>query len=296
MHAAPENLKLYAGWVESALDELFPEEASLLQKELFTACRYSLLGGGKRLRAYLCMVFCELCGGSAKDALPFAAGIEMIHAYSLIHDDLPCMDDSDYRRGKLSNHKVFGETTAVLAGDALLNRAFEIMSKPDQKIAPQDLLRAINVMSTASGAYGMVGGQIIDLALENRTCTEEELWQMVDLKTAALICGACRSGCCLAGADQARQDAAFAYGKCIGLAFQIRDDLLDLTGDMAQVGKPVGSDAKNDKNTFASVFGQERCEELIRELTDQALIHVEAFGAQGGILKTIALWLVDRAN
>ena len=295
MDRMPSNLTLYADLVEQELSRLMPEEHSLFQKEVFSACRYSLLGGGKRLRPYLCMTFYALCSGKdARDALSFASGIEMIHSYSLIHDDLPCMDNSDYRRGKLSNHKVYGETTAVLAGDALLNRAFEVMSSPDQKIEPANLLRALHVMGTASGAYGMVGGQIIDLAMEGRSCTADELWKMVELKTGALIWGACKSGACLAGASNELQEAAYQYGLCVGLAFQIRDDLLDLTGDAALVGKPLGHDAENEKNTFASVYGIEKCETMIRELTEKALKHAEAFGDGAEQLRNLALWLIDR--
>ncbi len=296
MSQMPSNLIAYAERIEQELSRLVPEESELFQKEVFSACRYSLLGGGKRLRPYLCMTFYELCSGKdAFEALTFASAIEMIHSYSLIHDDLPCMDDSDYRRGKLSNHKVYGETTAVLAGDALLNRAFEVMSSPEQRIEPANLLRALHVMGTASGAYGMVGGQIIDLALEGRSCTIDELWQMVELKTGALIWGACKSGACLAGASEALQEAAYQYGRCIGLAFQIRDDLLDLTGDAALVGKPVGSDAGNEKNTFASVYGVEKCEALIEELTEKALRYADAFGEGAARLRELALWLIDRA-
>ncbi len=292
----PSNLMSYAQMVEEELSRQMPEESDLFQKEVFSACRYSLLGGGKRLRPYLCMTFYELCSGrSASEALTFASGIEMIHSYSLIHDDLPCMDNSDYRRGKLSNHKVYGETTAVLAGDALLNRAFEVMSDPSQVIEPANVLRALHVMGIASGAYGMVGGQIIDLSMEGRSCTSEELWKMVELKTSALIWGACKSGACLAGASETLQEAAYQYGLCIGLAFQIRDDLLDLFGDAALVGKPVGSDAENDKNTFASIYGPEKCEELIRELTDKAMTYAEVFGTGAESLKNLALWLTDRA-
>ena len=296
MKGTPANLKYYADLVEEELSRLVPEEKELFQTEIFDSCRYSLLGGGKRLRPYLCLTFYQLCGGAdVRDALTFASGIEMIHSSSLIHDDLPCMDDSDYRRGKLSNHKVYGETMAVLAGDALLIRAFEAMSCPKQNIEPANILRALHAMGTASGVYGMVGGQVIDLDMEGKICTSEQLWKMVELKTGALICGSCKSGACLAGASEELQEAAYQYGLCIGLAFQIRDDLLDLTGDAELVGKPLGSDAENDKNTFASVYGIEKCEAMIAELTERALTHAEAFGAGAEQLKALAMWLLDRA-
>jgi len=294
MSSAPVKLKIYAEMLEKELERLMPKE-ECLQSEIFEACRYSLLEGGKRLRPFFSMTFFELCGGKAEDALSFAAGIEMIQSYSLIHDDLPCMDDSDYRRGKLSNHKVYGYSTAVLAGDALLNRAFEVFTSPMEGIKPLDQLAAANVMGTASGVYGMVGGQVVDLALENRQCTAEELEKMVSLKTGALIAGSCKSGCCLAGASPEKAEAAYNFGMAVGLAFQIRDDMLDLVGTSEQVGKPMGSDAENNKNTYASVYGLEKCEQLVKELTDKALESASVFGEEGkAVLSEIALWLINR--
>ncbi|MBE6993025.1 MAG: polyprenyl synthetase family protein [Ruminococcaceae bacterium] len=282
----------WAVLTEQRLNELMPCEDNL-QKEIFDACRYSLLAGGKRLRPALCMIFYHLCGGSADSAIDFASGIEMIHSYSLIHDDLPCMDDSDYRRGRLSCHRVYGYSTAMLAGDALLNRAFEIMSQPLSGVDPKCQMKALHTVATASGLYGMVGGQVIDLALEGKSCTEDQLWKMIELKTAVMIAGACESGCRLAGADEETAKAAYEYGRAIGLAFQIRDDVLDVTGDAALVGKPVGEDGESGKNTFVSMYGVEKCNELIAELTDKAIRCTEAF-ANGDELREIALWLTDR--
>ncbi len=290
--SAITTLSNWAVLCEQRLNELLPCEDNL-QKEIFDACRYSLLAGGKRLRPALCMIFYRLCGGEAAGAVDFASGIEMIHSYSLIHDDLPCMDDSDYRRGRLSCHRVFGYSTAMLAGDALLNRAFEVMSAPVEGIDPRCQMEALHAMATASGIYGMVGGQVIDLALEGTSCTEEQLWKMIELKTAAMIAGACESGCRLAGADEETAAAAASYGRAIGLAFQIRDDVLDVTGDAELVGKPVGEDSESGKNTFVSMYGVERCEELISELTGKALACAERLDG-GGELRDIALWLTDR--
>lgn len=293
MGSVPQKLEIYAKMVEQRLDELFPKDDGITG-DLFSACRYSLLGGGKRLRPFLCLTFYALCGGVPEDALSFASAIEMIHTYSLIHDDLPCMDDSDYRRGKLSCHKVYGYAPAVLAGDALLNRAFEVMSLPIAEINSGNILLAMNAMAYASGIYGMIGGQMIDLTIEGKECSKEQIWKMDELKTAALIAGACKSGCCLAGADSSKVSAAYEYGKCLGLAFQIKDDMLDEAGDAALLGKPMGEDAKNGKNTFVSYYGIERCETIIAELTEKAMMYSESFGEGSAELKDIALWLTDR--
>ncbi|MEA4921342.1 MAG: farnesyl diphosphate synthase [Clostridiaceae bacterium] len=293
MGETPKKLDKYAKMVEKRLDELFPNSESFAD-DLFSACRYSLLGGGKRLRPFLCLTFYSLCGGMSEDAISFASAIEMIHTYSLIHDDLPCMDDSDYRRGKLSCHKVYGYPQAVLAGDALLNRAFEVLSSPLANIQPSNVLSAMNAMAYASGIYGMIGGQMIDLSIEGKKCSKEQLWKMDELKTAVLIAGACKSGCCLAGADESKINAAYEYGKCLGVAFQIRDDMLDEAGDAALLGKPMGEDVKNGKNTFVSYYGMDKCEILIAELTEKAISYAESFGRGAAELKEIALWLTDR--
>lgn len=292
MDDTPQIISELTPLIEKCLDALLPQESNL-QKEIFEACRYSLLAGGKRLRPSLCMIFYHLCGGQAQSALDFASAIEMIHSYSLVHDDLPCMDNSDYRRGRPACHKVYGYSTAVLAGDGLLNRAFEVMTSPLEGIDPLCQLSAAHVMATASGIYGMVGGQVIDLAIEGAVCSPEQLHSMVELKTSALIAGACKSGCCLAGADPETAEAAWQYGQAIGLAFQIRDDVLDLVGDQTLLGKPLGEDAQKGKNTFASMYGVKKCHQMIEELTQKALELSEVF-PQGNVLKDIALWLLSR--
>lgn len=286
-----ERLKAYSTLVDGGLDRLFPQE-DCRQSRIFEACRYSLLAGGKHIRAALLLEFYRLCGGRVEEALPFACGLEMIHTYSLVHDDLPCMDNDDYRRGKPSNHKVYGYSTAMLAGDALLNRAFEVMLAQDS-VAPARAMTAAAYISRCSGAYGMIGGQIQDLAMEGRKASDEQLREMVSLKTGALIRAACVGGVLLAGGDAVCRDAAESYANSVGLAFQIQDDILDVIGDQALLGKAVGSDAANEKTTFVSAYGLEACRGMVRDLTLQALAAAEAFD-DCDFLKKLALWLAQR--
>ena len=288
-----ERLKAYSTLVDSGLDKLFPQE-DCRHSRIFEACRYSLLAGGKHIRAALLLEFYRLCGGRAEDALPFACGLEMINTYSLIHDDLPCMDNDDYRRGKLSNHKVYGYSTAMLAGDALLNRAFEVMLAQDT-IAPAQAVKTAAYISRCSGAYGMIGGQVQDLAMEGQKASDEQLREMVSLKTGALIRAACVGGVLLAGGEETCQKAAQTYADAVGLAFQIQDDILDVTGDQALLGKAVGSDEANEKTTFVSVYGLEACRGMVRDLTFQALAAAETFD-DCDFLKKLALWLAQRDN
>lgn len=288
-----ERLKAYSAMVDSGLDKLFPQE-NCRHSRIFEACRYSLLAGGKHIRAALLLEFYRLCGGRVEDALPFACGLEMIHTYSLVHDDLPCMDNDDYRRGKLSNHKVYGETMATLAGDALLNRAFEVMLF-QETVAPDKAVKAAAYISRCSGAYGMIGGQVQDLAMEGQKASDGQLREMVSLKTGALIRAACVGGVLLAGGNETCQKAAEQFADSIGLAFQIRDDILDVTGDQALLGKAIGSDEANEKTTFVSVYGLETCRGMVRDLTLQALSAAENFD-DCNFLKNLALWLAQRDN
>ena len=286
-----ETMERYGAMVEAALEGFLPAE-TCRQSRIFEACRYSLMAGGKRIRPMLLLEFYRLCGGKPEEALPFACGLELIHTYSLIHDDLPCMDDDDYRRGRLSNHKVYGEAMATLAGDALLNRAFEIMVA--QTALPANrALAAAACISRCSGVYGMIGGQVQDLALEGKTATLEELREMVGLKTGALLRAACEGGALLAGAEEQKLQAARDYADCVGLAFQIQDDILDVPGDQAVLGKAIGSDDSNQKTTFVSVYGLETCRGMVRNLTQQALAAADVF-ADGEFLKELALYLAQR--
>lgn len=275
--------------VEIALDQLFPAE----QLSVFQAVRYSLLGGGKRIRPALFLEFFRLCGGNTADAMPYACGLEMIHTYSLIHDDLPCMDDDDLRRGKPANHIAFGESTALLAGDALLNRAFEVMTEARTMPAKQ-ILDCVAYIGRMSGVYGMIGGQVLDLAMENTAGSPELLTEMVSKKTGALLRAACVAPCLLAGASQERIEAAETYARCVGLAFQIRDDMLDVMGDQAELGKRVGADAQHDKCTFAYFYGLEHCQKMVESLTEEAVQAVKKAFSNSAFLQDLAYWLASR--
>lgn len=269
------SLKQYQTAVESYLDTFFTD--TLPQKQLFDAMRYSLLAGGKRIRPVLVLEFCRICGGDWEKALPFAAAIEMVHTYSLIHDDLPCMDNDDYRRGKLTNHKVFGEAQAVLAGDALLTAAFDTIASAEA--SPEVRIQIVRILADAAGEKGMVGGQILDIDGENRKLSEEQVHTIHRLKTGALISAACRMGAAAGGATAEEMLAAKEYAEAIGLAFQIRDDMLDVMGDAAKLGKATGMDV--NKNTFASLYGIERCKDLIASENKKALDALEIFSDRG---------------
>lgn len=281
------ELNRYVARIEAYLQECFKDDAP--QKELFDAMRYSLLAGGKRLRPVLTQAFCELCGGNAEEALPFGAAIEMVHTYSLIHDDLPCMDNDDYRRGKPTNHRVYGEATAVLAGDALLTAAFSQLAKA--KLPAERIVEAVRVLSLCAGELGMVGGQVLDMDAEERECTEQEVYDIQSRKTGALISAACQLGVIAAGGGEAQQAAASAYAESLGLAFQIEDDILDVVGDAQKLGKAVGVDEK--KNTFVRLYGIEKCREMIKDETDKAIAALTAF-EKPTFLTELAQALVSR--
>ena len=231
--------------------------------KLVESMRYSLTAGGKRLRGILVLEFCRMCGGDADAALPVACGVEMLHTYSLIHDDLPVMDNDDLRRGKPSNHKVFGECTATLAGDALQAFAFEtVLGAP---LPAERALACGKILANAAGHEGICGGQQLDLEWEGRALTEDELHEIHLRKTSALIRAACLMGVAAAGGTQAQRDAAARYADHFGYAFQIRDDMLDVIGDEKTFGKPIGSDREEGKTTFVDLLGLEKSQQLVRE-------------------------------
>lgn len=264
----------YRDYIETFLADHFSQYENEPQMILYDSMKYSLLAGGKRLRPIFVFEFCRLCGGDWKQAAPFAGALEMIHTYSLIHDDLPCMDNDDYRRGRLTNHKVYGEGMAVLAGDALLTDAFALASTA--KLAnPTDLATAIGVLAENAGSPGMVGGQVLDILSEERMCTEQEVLDIQSRKTGALINAACVLGAIAAGADEEKIQAAAGFASCLGLAFQIRDDMLDVIGSAAELGKSVGTDTQ--KNTFVRLYGLEKCEELVNKYTRSAISHLQLF-------------------
>lgn len=258
---------MYIEMVEKALDR-YVSTQRCNNDHVLEAMRYSVLGGGKRIRALLVLNFNRILGGAANDAMEFAAAIEMMHAYSLIHDDLPCMDDDDLRRGKPSCHVAFGEAIALLAGDALQTLAFETLAR-NTSLEPAQVLQAVRELAAAAGSRGMVGGQTVDI--EGTAQTVEQLTGMCMMKTGALIKCAVRLGCLSVGADEASMARADIYADAIGLAFQIRDDILDVIGSTEELGKPVGSDAEQQKATFATVLGTERAQSLAEKLTRTAL-------------------------
>ena len=289
-----ETLAEYAEMTEKALFKYLPE-TDCLQKNLIQAMRYSLSAGGKRLRPALVMEFCRVCGGTPEMALPVACAIEMTHTFSLIHDDLPCMDDDDMRRGKPSCHKAFGEAKAVLAGDALAIMPYEIIAEAGLKgrISPDASLRIIKLLSELAGFRGMTGGQIIDLESEGKKVPEAIILEMYRMKTGALLEFCCRAGCIAAGAGAAEQLAAGSFGGRLGLAFQITDDILDITADEKLLGKPVGSDSEEEKCTYVAAVGLEKAKEQARALTNQAIEQLSCF-EDADFLRELALSLTER--
>ena len=261
------------------------------------AMRYSLGIGGKRIRPVLVLEFCRLCGGDINKALPFAAAIEMIHTYSLIHDDLPCMDDDDMRRGMPSCHKKFGEEYALLAGDGLLTRAFGIIAESDiAKESPDIAIKAVAELSALAGCNGMIGGQVVDLRNENKACGIDVLQTMDSLKTGALIRCSALLGVLAAKGTDSQRDAAVAYADNLGHAFQIVDDILDVTGDEKELGKPIGSDADSNKSTYVTILGIDKSKEYAETLTKKAINNLDIFGEDADFLRDLALSLISRKN
>lgn len=274
----------YQEMIETYLDEKYFQYENEPQKKLFSAMRYSLLAGGKRLRPLFVLEFCRLCGGDCKKALPFAAAVEMVHTYSLIHDDLPCMDNDDFRRGNPTNHKVFGEAIAVLAGDALLTAAFSCIA--NSELSADVRIKAVAVLSDCAGELGMVGGQVLDMESESRQCTTQEVIDIQSRKTGALIRAACLLGVIAAGGSKLQEESAATFADHLGLAFQIRDDMLDVIGSAETLGKSVGTDAV--KNTFVQLYGLEACDKMVMEHTEKAVSALEIF-ADNAYMK----WLCD---
>ena len=283
-------LNSYSKQLEARLDILIPESTQNY-KTIYEASRYSLLDGGKRIRPILLLEFYKLCGADDNCAFNFACAVEMIHTYSLIHDDLPCMDNDDYRRGKPSCHKQYGEAMALLAGDNLLTEAFSVAAKT-MEIPAERVVNAIAALAGYAGAAGMIGGQVMDIELKTKTV--ENLYEMYSLKTSALIKAACVCGAILAGADEAQQKAAEIYAEKLGIAFQIIDDILDCSGDERMLGKPVGSDDKNGKTTLVSLLGMDKCRETAEKLTCEAMECLDMFDGDNTNLKVITEYLLSR--
>ncbi len=281
--------------IDEALDRYLPKEEAL-QNKVFDAMRYSVFAGGKRLRPILMMAACEFVNEEEEKILPFACGIEMIHTYSLIHDDLPAMDNDDYRRGKLTNHKVYGEGMAVLAGDGLLNYAYELMMQSilDHPHQCRNATAAMYEIAKAAGVYGMIGGQVVDLNSENTQVDIDTLDFIHNRKTGALFIAAIRAGAIFSGADPETLKSLTSYAENIGLGFQITDDILDIIGDEKKLGKKVGSDQENQKATYPSIHGLDYSVERVNRLFQQGLAAIEHYGEKAQFFTDKAHYLVKR--
>jgi len=271
--------------IEDFLAKAFAGEVH--HADLQEAMEYSLLAGGKRIRPVLTLETCRMCGGDVEAALPFASAVEMVHTYSLIHDDLPAMDNDDLRRGRPTNHVVYGEATAILAGDALLTAAFGQLAGAG--LPTERIVAAVQCLSQAAGSAGMVGGQALDMAGEGRALDRGELELLQSLKTGALISAAAELGCIAAGGTLEQRAQVRAYAQALGRAFQVRDDMLDVTSSEAELGKPVGSDRINEKSTFVTALGLERCAALVEQLTQQGIKALGSFDDPG-----FHIWLARR--
>lgn len=287
-------LKERINYIESLLNNYTPKEEGY-QKTIMEAMNYSLKAGGKRLRPILTLESCRIVGGNEEDAIPFAIAIEMIHTYSLIHDDLPALDNDDLRRGKPTNHKVFGEGMATLAGDALLNYAFEVMlSSAIDKEDANKYLKAINEVAKHAGIYGMIGGQVVDVESENKVIDKDKLDFIHLNKTAAMIIGCMRAGAIVGGADKEALEKITTYAKNIGLSFQIVDDILDIVGEEEKLGKPIGSDLENHKSTYPSLLGLEESRRIANELIDEAKNAIKDLSSEVEFLNQLADYIINR--
>lgn len=278
--------------IEKALVEHLGEKTAL-SSTLCDSMKYSLTAGGKRLRPILLMAAADAVGARGLDFMPVACAMEMIHTYSLIHDDLPAMDNDDYRRGKLTNHKVYGDGMAVLAGDALLTQAFEVILR-QEKVAPEILVQVVREISVAAGPNGMVGGQAIDLDSENKRIPMEELKKLHMGKTGALFRASLRCGAILGGASSEQLEKLTTYAESFGLAFQITDDILDVIGDEEEIGKPVGSDERNNKSTYVTLTSLETAQKLAQEAVDEGVAALDGFGEEAVFLQDLLKSMLNR--
>ena len=287
------RLRMYQDWVESTLAGYFPD-GPVPHETLLRSMRYSLLAGGKRLRPVLVLEFCRVCGGDVEKALPVACGVEMLHTYSLIHDDLPCMDNDDLRRGRPTNHKVFGEFTATLAGDALQAEAFASVLSAD---LPSDrLVRCARILASVAGHNGICGGQQLDMDGEGKLLTEADLMEIHVRKTAALIRGACLMGVAAAGGSRKQETAAITYADALGLAFQIRDDILDVTRSPQVLGKPIHSDDKTEKTTYVTIKGLEQAKADVEQISRRAMETLKSLPCGNPFLLELIEMLITRES
>lgn len=281
--------------VDRALKKYIPEITGP-KEELFRAMSYSLFAGGKRLRPILCIAAAEASGGTHEDVMPVACALEMIHTYSLIHDDLPSMDDDDMRRGKPTNHMVYGDAIAILAGDGLLTEAFNVMTGPEllERAGPERFRRVVELVAGASGPHGMVAGQALDIRAEGRKIDRSLMEIIHEHKTGALLKASVTTGAILGGASEGDIKSFEQYGRDIGLAFQISDDILDIEGDSEHMGKPAGSDIERGKNTYPSIYGMEKSKIMLREIIDNAIEMLSAFNEKADPLRQIAVYIIER--
>ena len=286
-----ERYDSYLAALEPALKACFGKERGFEFDGLLDAMDYSLTAGGKRIRPVLVLEFSRLLGGNMEDTLPVACAVEMLHTYSLIHDDLPCMDNDDLRRGKPTSHKVFGESTAVLAGDALQAEAFGTILRCPLPVERR--AKCAEILAGAAGIDGICGGQYMDLSAEGHALSAEELSDLQARKTGALLAGACMLGVATAGAGEDMLNLAGQYGAQLGAAFQIRDDMLDVLSTESELGKPIGSDKRDGKTTFMSLYGQNECARMVRKITDAAIETVKPVD-KDGFLAELAASLIDR--
>lgn len=285
--------KEYKSIIDAALAEYF-KPAGLPYDGLLESMRYSLTAGGKRIRPMLVLEFCRIAGGDINKAMPVACAIEMLHTYSLIHDDLPCMDNDELRRGKPTNHVVYGECTATLAGDALQAEAFGTIARSD--LPAEAKAACVEILADAVGSDGMCAGQFLDMIGESRALTTAELDEINSRKTGALITSACRMGVAAALGDDKMMEAATDYGAAIGAAFQIRDDILDVISTAEELGKPIGSDAQENKNTYMALLGKDECMKLVFDLTEKAKASLDGAFEDTEFLRSLADSMVTRTN
>lgn len=283
----------YKKYVDAKLSEYF-KPSGLSYDGLLESMHYSLTAGGKRIRPMLVLEFCRISGGNIEKTLPVACAIEMLHTYSLIHDDLPCMDNDALRRGKPTNHVVYGECTATLAGDALQAEAFGTIAR--SQLPAEARVTCVEILADAVGSDGMCAGQYLDMVGEHKLLSEDELNDINSRKTGSLLTAACRMGVAAAGGNEAMLEAAAQYGACVGAAFQIRDDILDVISTSEELGKPVGSDAQEQKNTYMALLGEDKCMQMIEKLTDQAKNAIAGAFEDTKFLCELADSMVTRKN
>lgn len=288
-----EELKKWSQSVDEALNN-YLLAADAYPDTVHNAMRYSIFAGGKRLRPILLLAATKAVGGSTEKAMPVACALELIHTYSLIHDDLPAMDNDDYRRGRLTNHKVYGEAMAILAGDALLTQAFELIALAARELPAEAVNQVTLEIARAAGSQGMIGGQVVDMLSENKAIGGDVLEYIHRHKTGALFRASLRAGAILGGASIEQLQALTQYAEQMGLAFQIKDDLLDIEGDAEKIGKPIGSDVKNQKATYPSIYGREQARQMAATAAEEAIKTLKIFGAEAEFLREIMHFIISR--